>query len=275
MNTVCRPSTAGEVPRLKALWKRCFGDEDGYIDHYFRTFYRPERALVLEAEGTVASMLLTFPFAVCTSDGACMPACYIYAFCTDPALQGRGYGRRLLSCGEDRAARAGCAAALMVPGEQSLFQFYESLGYESTVFCREQPFFPGQPGRCFPRPCTAEFYNRQREKWLKGLNHIRYPLPVLEYQKSLCRNAGGGFYDLGGGVAAAERDENQLLIRELLTDDPEAAASALLGLLGGETARVRLPVLPGETGQPFGVVKWLTPFRPASWANGWLAFGFD
>ena len=275
MSVLLRPSVPGDIPRLKELWKRCFGDEDAYIDHYFQTAYRPDCALLLEHGGIISSMLLTFPFEVSAADGGCASACYIYAFCTDPALQSRGYGRRLLAYAETQAALRGCAAAIMVPGGESLFRFYESLGYVSAISCREETLCAGEAGESVPRPCTVEYYRQQREKWLAGLNHISYPLPVLEYQHSLCQNSGGGFYALGSGVAAVERDGGVLYVKELLTDEPEQAVSALLGLLGGQRAQVRFPVLSGEKGRPFGVVKWLTALPGADWKNGWLAFGFD
>lgn len=271
----CRPSRWEEVPRLKSLWKECFGDEDTYIDHYFNVYYRPERALVLEVGGETVSMLLTFPFVITRAEGTGCPACYIYAFCTHPEERGRGYGRRLLAYAEEQVRRADCGAVVMVPGEESLFRFYESLGYEDSIFCREEALCQIGNGNYFPRPCSPEWYGQQREKWLTGLDHVSYPPEVLRYQHSLCRGSGGGFYELGDGVAAVEVDGDTLFIKELLTAEPGQAASALLMLLGGSKAEVRFPVLPGETGSRFGVVKWLKSGWQGQWQNGWMAFGFD
>lgn len=275
MKGLCRPSRREEVSRLKELWKVCFEDEDAYIDHYFNQYYQPERALVLEAEGEADSMLLTFPFAMTMAEGTACPACYIYAFCTHPGEQGKGYGRRLLAYAEERARAAGCGAAVMVPGEESLFRFYQSLGYEASILCRKETLRQTGSGNYFPRPCSSEWYGQQREKWLMGLNHVSYPSEVLEYQHSLCRSSGGGFYELGDGIAAAEVDGDTVFIRELLAQAPEQAASALLMLLGGAKAEARFPVLPGQAGRRFGVVKWLEDGWRDKWQAGWLAFGFD
>lgn len=277
MKGLCRPSRWEDVSRLKALWKACFGDEDTYIDHYFIAYYLPERALVLEAEGQVASMLLTFPFTLTMADRSLCPACYIYAFCTAPEAQGRGYGRQLLAYAEEQAALAGCGAAVMVPGEGSLFDFYEGLGYETAFFCREEEFSPNGTGLFFPRSCDLEVYTTLREKWLTGQCHVTYPLPVLDYQRSLCRNSGGGLYALGDGVAAAELDEDTLVIKELLASDPRQAAASLLALFGLKKATVRSPAQVGDSARRFGVVKWLAPGWRERWDRdtGYLAFGFD
>ncbi len=269
-----RPSCLEDVPRLKALWNACFGDEAAYIDHYFKAYYHPDRALVLEEESEVVSMLLTFPFYLASDCGETIPVRYVYAFCTDPAQQGKGYGRSLLKAAEEAASHDGFSAVVMVPGEQSLFDFYATLGYAPLFTGQEKTFTPTGGGNYFPRPCTAQKYAQLRERWLFGVPHVSYDMETLEYQRSLCRNTGGGFYELGDSAAAVEVDGDTLYLKELLTADPAQAASALLTMLGASTAESRFPVLPGETGRPFGVVKWLTE-SPFCLHNGWLAFGFD
>lgn len=285
MSGLCRPSRWEDVPQLKGLWKTCFGDDDTYIDHYFIAYYLPSRALVLTAEGQIATMLLTFPFTLTGANGDACSACYIYAFCTAPELQGRGYGRRLLAYAEEQAALAGCQAAIMVPGEGSLFTFYEQLGYETAFFCWEKTLSRGAAGPTLPRPCDLATYTTLREKWLTDQCHVTYPLPVLDYQRSLCRNSGGGFYALEDGVAAIELDENTLVIKELLASDLCHAASSLMSLFGLKTAVVRLPVQrelapstqAGGDIRRFGVIKWFSSDHGGRWDNaaGYLAFAFD
>lgn len=275
---LCRASREQEVPRLKELWRLCFGDEEEYIDHYFTTYYRPERALVLEAEGEVWSMLLTFPFLLTQKEGTQCPACYIYAFCTHPQVQGRGYGRSLLAFAEKQAKKEGCSAAVMVPGEESLFRFYETLGYRSLGWLREAELFPTAEDELRPVPCTAEAYHARRESLLSGTPHVSYDGETLAYQERLCRSSGGGFFLLGQGAAAVEPEEDTLFVKELLYPQPEAGVSALLTHFHAKNAVVRVPVsAPGSQSwqeRPFAVVK---PLGEAlfSWQRGWLAFGFD
>lgn len=277
MKGPCRPSRQEDLPQLKTLWQVCFGDEPDYIGHYFATYYRPERVLVLETADGIASMLLTFPNTLILKDGSSCPACYIYAFCTRPDQQGKGYGRLLLAYAQERAALAGCGAAMMVPGEGSLFDFYATLGYETAFFHREFSLSRGKPGDQIPQLCDGAAYAAQRERCLAGLCHTAYPTEVLEYQRSLCQNAGGGLYQWAGGVAAVEVDGDVLLCKELLSRHIPEDVSSLLALLGLEQAVIRLPAGPGSVAKRFGVVKWLIPGLGQNWdrETGYLAFAFD
>lgn len=276
MTALCRPSRREEAPQLARLWQVCFGDTDDYIGHYFSAYYRPDRALVLEDEGKLCSMLLTFPNVLVTGEGREVPACYIYAFCTAPEARSRGYGRRLLAWAEEQAAREGCSLAVMVPDEASLFDFYETLGYRTMYFHREQVFTSTGPSDCTPVPCDGVAYAARREALLAGQTHMAYPPEVLDYQRSLCRRTGGDFFLLGDGLAAVEADRDTLFCKELLVNRPQDAVNALLARFGAAHAVVRTPAGEAGAGRPFAVAKALVPGWdwPAD-LTGYLAFAFD
>ncbi|MCD8050443.1 MAG: GNAT family N-acetyltransferase [Clostridiales bacterium] len=276
MTGLCRPSRRDEAPQLARLWKVCFGDTDDYIAHYFSAYYRPDRAPVLEDGGAICSMLLTFPNVLVTGEGQEVPACYIYAFCTAPEARSRGYGRRLLAWAEEQAARQGCHLTVMVPGEASLFDFYETLGYRTVFFHREQIFTQTGPANGTLAPCDGAAYAARREALLAGRPHMAYPLEVLEYQRSLCHRTGGGFFLWKDSLAAVETDGETLYCKELLTAYPQAAVNALLTHFGMDCAVVRTPAGPADGAKGFAVAKSLVPcgdgqVEPA----GYLAFAFD
>ena len=54
--TIDYPS-AGQVPQLKALWKRAFGDGDEFLTPFFEIAYAPDRCRCATIEGNVAAML--------------------------------------------------------------------------------------------------------------------------------------------------------------------------------------------------------------------------
>lgn len=271
---ICRHSRAEDVPRLKELWRICFGDEWAYIDHCFANWYRPERVCVREDRGTVVSMLFTFPNELQMGTQTCR-ASYVYAFCTDPAARGRGHGRALLAYAEQCAAREGCAAVTMVPEEGSLYEFYGTLGYRTAFFHRKITVARASEGETFPfRPCGTGVYAARREALLAGRPHVSYPKEVLAYQQSLCRRNGGDLFAWEDGVAAVERDGDKLICKELLTPAPERAAAALLECLGARCAQVRLPAWEG-TAERFGVIRWLDAGAGRVLGRGYLAFAFD
>lgn len=271
---ICRPSQAGDVPRLIELWKVCFGDEESYIRHYFDTYYRPQRGMVLEVGGDVASMLLTFPFILTEADGEQHPVSYVYAFCTHPDHQSHGYGRKLLRYAEECARREGCIGLVMVPGERPLFDFYGSLGYEVGGSITEVEM-TGKKASYLPiEELTAEEYHRLREEKLADIPHISYDMETLRYQLSLCKLSEGGFYRIGASIAAVEPDEDMIYLKEVLSDSGNNAVSALMWHFCVEKALFRCPVSPDSSKRPFAVVKWLDGVSRDR-SESWLAFAFD
>lgn len=275
--SICRPSATSDVPRLKELWKRCFGDEDRYIDHFFRNAYVPERTLVLEEGGQAVSMLVTFPEQIVCADGGCAPACYIYAFCTHPEHQSKGYGRKLLAWAEQWAAQQGCAAALMVPGEESLFRFYEALGYTTTLTHRDVLWQRSELSITDPKliPIDAAEYEQERRKWLCGINRIDPASEGLAFQRSLCRFTGAGLYRAADGIAAVECWEGNAEVKELLCSDLKAGAAAICQGLGAQQVHLYLPgMLPEGEEKPFAVLKDFGGGIEIP-ADSYFAFGFD
>lgn len=169
----------------------------------------------------------------------------------------------------------------MVPGEESLFRFYQALGYEVGFSNREQVISRGVSSDALlpVTPCSLEEYQRIRSRFLQGRRWIRYPKKNAAWQECLCQSSGGGLYRVGDGIAAVDCWSGSVMVKELLAREPEPAAQALLRTLGQERALVRTSVpLEAEEGKPFGVIKWLEPQAQARWAghrDGYLAFAFD
>lgn len=106
----------------------------------------------------------------------------------------------------------------MVPGEPSLFRFYESLGYETACFTWETEISreTKTPPRQRAERCDVETYQVLRERFLQGTSHVSYPLESLTWQKMLCDASGGGLFRIGDGVAAAECWGGSVILKELL-----------------------------------------------------------
>ena len=276
-----RCATPADAPRMQELWRRCFGDEQAYLDLCFDQGDAVSHGMLLEAEGAVQSMLLVFSQEMTLPEGDSVPMWYVYAFCTHPDGQSRGYGRILLAWTEEEGRKAGAKAVVMVPGEPSLFRFYESLGYETACFTWETEISreTKTPPRQRAERCDVETYQVLRERFLQGTSHVSCPLESLTWQKMLCDASGGGLFRIGDGVAAAECWGGSVILKELLAHQlPEAAQAVLTALnaLNADHALVRT-VLPG-TPKPFGVVQWLDKETRRRWNQGqnrYLALAFD
>ena len=98
-----RPAVPEELPQLKDLWRKCFGDPSTYVDIFYQKFCPVEQVLVVDEVGELDSMAAMLPGTVHLPDGTDIPVGYVYALATNPYMQGKGHARQLLKIG-----RASC-----------------------------------------------------------------------------------------------------------------------------------------------------------------------
>ena len=91
-----RPAVPEELPQLKDLWKKCFGDPSSYVDIFFQKFCSTDQVLVVDDDGEVDSMAAMLPGTIQFPDGSEVPVGYVYALATNPYMQGKGHARQLL-----------------------------------------------------------------------------------------------------------------------------------------------------------------------------------
>lgn len=113
-----------QIPGLRRLWQQAFGDDDRFLDCFFATAFSPERCLCLLAEDTVAAALYWLD---CSCRGEKLA--YLYAVATDLSHRGKGFCHSLMSKTHELLQNQGYAGAVLVPGSESLFRFYEAMGY--------------------------------------------------------------------------------------------------------------------------------------------------
>ena len=223
-----------DLPALTRLWQACFGDTEAEVRAFWQALFDCTPVYLRRApDGSPAAMLCALPAELVGDDGDAVPAAYLYAVCTAPALRGRGNCRLLLQEAEQDLKRQGICAAVLVPAEESLFGFYARFGYRTVFTCRTETV-PAARGDCSITPLTPDGWQSLRELQLYD-SHLSYPPELLRWQETISCSSGAGLYRIETGdavcCAAAERDGETLLVRELLPDCPEAAA-ALADKLG-------------------------------------------
>lgn len=247
-----------DLPQLTKLWAVCFGDDPKEIQGFWSaTFDRIQ--VYTAAEGPkILAMACVIPTQFVDEEGESYSCGYIYAVCTDPKARGRGLCQGLMeyihkNCGYDYTA--------LVPAEESLFTFYEKLGYKTCFFHKEYTVTPKKSGKV--SPASPEVYRSIRELQLYD-NFLSYEEYLLPCAGQLYRiETADGLY-----CGCCYKKDRTLLIRELLPDSPEAA-SALCAHLGCEKAVVRTM---GED-KPFGMLRSLkkTPIPQC----GYLGLALD
>lgn len=209
---------------LTNLWKQAFGDERAYIDVFFETAYAPERSLGAWVDDTLAGTLYWFD---CILDGE--RVAYLYAVATDRNFRGQGIASALMERTEAILRDRGYAAAVLSPGSESLFRFYQRLGYVTGGFRKEQPVLAGAPVPV--QELDGEEYARVRRGLLPA-GGIRQEGENLAFLARFAR-----FYAGEGFCAAVFRGD--AFCPEYL--GAEKLLPGFLGAVGLEAASVRLP----------------------------------
>ena len=170
-----RSARPEDVPGLKRLWERCFGDDPAFIDRFFAHLFRPEHMAVCALDGMPVSMVAFLPCRL--RGGGDLPCAYLYAMATDPARQGRGWSQALLRFAHSYGREQGWRGLTLVPADQGLFQFYAKAEFQTAFFLPAaalERLPPRAPGWSPRRP---EAYRRLREQLLAQIPHLTIPSP--------------------------------------------------------------------------------------------------
>lgn len=274
-----RQSEVGDVPALKRLWQLAFGDEQGYIDHFFAVYYQPQRMLVLAEGGLVRAMTAWFDMPIVTTTGEYVPSAYLYAVATDPEVRGKGFAGRLLAWTGDWLRERGVQCLTTVPASPSLHTFFGQNGFaEQFVLTQREYRRTGWGQRVALTPVDGCRYGRLREKLLSGTTHVAYSAAALAYQEGVCTLSGGGLYQLGErGCACAELNGDTLVVKELIIsqDQQTAAMGAIAQRHPAQRYVVRTPWRAGEQAMPFAMSKWLVHPPSGATQQGYLGLAFD
>lgn len=123
-----RFSLFDDIPAMTALWQEAFGDDESFINAFFKSFYSPQNVPVFVIDGEIAAMLFLLDGEMSVG-GKRYPAYYLYAASTKKSHRGKGLMTELLDFSARTAADRGQAFICLKPGEKELFDFYEKRGY--------------------------------------------------------------------------------------------------------------------------------------------------
>lgn len=239
---------------LRRLWREAFGDSEAFLDIFWQTAYSSDRCRCVTMNGECAAALYWFD---CQWNGA--PLAYIYAVATGKAYRGQGLCHRLMEDTHRHLAARGYAGAVLVPGEESLFRFYERMGYRicsgvQTLTCAAAT----EPQELHEIGCEEYALCRRALLPYGGVVQEGENLTFLARQAR--------FYACDGLVLAARREGEELIGIELLGD--LTRAPAVLSVLGCTRGTFRTP---GDE-IPFGMYLPLADDAPPPPAYFGLAF---
>lgn len=129
--TIDTPKSS-HVPALRRLMRSAFGESEEFLDKFFTVAFSPERARVALEGDEIVAALYWFD---CEYLG--LRTAYLYAIATDAAHRGRGFGSLLVLDTVKHLSSLGYSSVLLVPANQSLFGFYEKLGFKKACGIKE------------------------------------------------------------------------------------------------------------------------------------------
>lgn len=288
-----RPSRPEEIPLQKQLWKRCFGDSNAYIDHFYEKFCTADQVLVVEQDGGIDSMAAVLPATLELSDSRQVPVGYVYALATNPNAQGKGNARHLLSYADKYIQEKGMKAMVLVPASPSLHRFFDALGMSECFGIRKvellKSSFTGNTEGTSMVPIGPEEYNAIRESFLMGTFHMTYTDHMISLQQFSSQLSRGDLFriqvDDEVGCAAIEYVQSRrLLVKELIIS-PDKMSRAMEAIAAEKEAsgyHVRTPAfwdgINGSYLQAFGMIKWYDHGLKNKWfshQDAYLGLAFD
>ena len=291
-----RPSRPEDIPLLKELWKRCFGDSDAYVDMFYHKYCTHDQVLIVEEDGELNSMATMLETTMHFTDGSSYPVGYVYGLATNPYIQGKGYARQLLAYADEYLQKKEKKCLTLVPASPSLHRYFENIGLTECFATRkvekmstELTGLPALDPSCKMVPILPYEYNEIREKQLKGTMHISYDDNLIHFQQFGSHLTAGDLYRLEvegevGCVAIEYVQRSRLLMKELLISTPkmEKAVQLVSEELPAARYHIRTPAfwegMQGSYIQAFGMIKWYDRELQHKWfhhQDAYLGLAFD
>lgn len=247
-----RSACAGDIPALTALWQEAFGDTPAQIRLFFDHGFSPDRSLVLE-DGELAAACYWFD---CWLENKKLA--YLYAVAVKYNRRGQGLGRRLMEEVHQHLYRQGYDAVVLVPGEESLFAWYASIGYTPCSPMVQETVTAA--GNTRLQSLAPQEYAAARRVFLPA-GGVTQEGENLAYMAAMFR-----FYRGDGFILAAAREGTEAFIPEILGQAELPAITAALGAATGTFRR-------SGPGKCYAMVRPLRDFQPKELT--WFGWAFD
>lgn len=210
--TIEKPAFS-QMSQLWDLWREAFGDSGEFLEAFFDTAYSPERCRCAVENGNVAAAVYWFD---CTLRGK--KIAYIYALATYMAHRGRGIAHRLMDAVHDVLQKQGYEGAVLVPGNENLYNFYAAMGYTG---CSPMMEFvcTGAADEVQLRRVTPEEYAQERRDVLSLLE----PDAVIQENENMAFLAAQAELYAGQNFLLAAHPDGDTLMGIELLGDPQTA----------------------------------------------------
>ena len=210
---IIKNPTTELVSNLWNLWREAFGDSGEFWEDFFTHAYNADRCLcALESDELLAAVY----WFDCELRGK--KIAYIYALATAMAHRGHGIAHALMAHVHTHLEQQGYEGVVLVPGEDKLSAFYETMGYR-TCTQRKEFFCMGAADEVQLRKATPEEYAKQR----RDLFSYVEPGGVLQEGENMAFLATQADLYIGQNCLLAAKGEGDMLMGLELLGDAQMA----------------------------------------------------
>ncbi len=175
------------IPRLKEIWKKCFHDEDSYIDFYYREKFPQVETFVQTIDGNPVAMATLIPGEI-SNEQTTIKIRYVYAVATDPIWRGKGLASELLRYINARVGKE-YQGTILVPASKELFDYYANLGYQ--IACNKKVVHLSMEDQFmrehrkeidvkFGELLATELYHMREQRFSK-IGYVKWDVEALDY----------------------------------------------------------------------------------------------
>lgn len=211
-----------QVPQLRQLWQEAFGDTDSFLDKFFSFAFSPRRCLCATIGCELAAMAYWF---------SCEEYAYIYAVATAEKHRGKGICHTLMDKMHHILLQEGYAGCIVMPGEESLRDFYQGMGYANFGGVHEFHCDAGTP--LVLRKISKDEYAALRRNYLPAGGVVQ------EGENLSFLSCWANYYEGPNVLVTALWEDGELKVMELLGD--ENAAPGIVAALGAKCGSFRTP----------------------------------
>ena len=152
-NCLFREYCPDDLPSLKSLWVRVFGDPPALVDDFFRLLPRMGNCFIAEENGSLLAMASVITGFQLYHPGRALDRCaYLYAVATEEAARGRGLGAAVSRGAAELGRQAGAELLCTLPAEQHLYDWYRDILSLRHVSARTLRFAAELPERTVLTP---------------------------------------------------------------------------------------------------------------------------
>ncbi|MBQ3394550.1 MAG: GNAT family N-acetyltransferase [Oscillospiraceae bacterium] len=218
---ICRQE---DLEQVRKLWSDRFEDgTPGFADFLFSSV-KNEDIYIAEQDGNVLAMLIS----MATLEYGTRKGFYLYSACTARDHENEGLMHRLVPFALKEERKKGRDFCVLVPGEDSLYDFYRDMGFTTLTWLRRAEI--EIPKNIWQNAdfdiTTAGRFRQVRSRFASG-EIVHYSQPDYRKYAQYLYSFGGSTAESGNAFAVYYEEDDRLIVKELTALNSQYAMKLL------------------------------------------------